>query len=218
MDLVQKAYSELWSDKDFNYVWTIKYSKAFSGYNANIKYTRTAFHFRFSHEWKDVSDDIKIGLIQSLLVKVFKDKKKTTNMDLYNLFLKNVHIGVEKNRIDPILSLSFERVNDKYFAGMIEKPNLVWGNLNFSKLGTYEYGSDTITISKVLASEQSLLDYVMYHEMLHKKLKFSHNKSRNLHHSREFRDKEKEWGDKDVEEKLKVFLRQKKRRNYFKFW
>ena len=219
MDIVLKAFKELWPEKDFNYVWTIKYSKAFSGYNANIKYTRTAFHFRFSHEWKDVSDDIKIGLIQSLLLKVFKESRKnTTYIDLYNLFLKNVHIGVEKTNIDPILSLSFDKVNDKYFAGMIEKPNLIWGNMNFSKLGTYEYGTDTITISQVLKTDESLMDYVVYHEMLHKKLKFSSNGSRNLHHSREFRNKEKEWEDKQVEEKLKQFLRRQKTKKFFKFW
>lgn len=219
MDIVKQAYNELWPDKEFSYVWTIRYSKAFSGYNANIRFTRTALNFRFSHEWKDVSDDIKIGLIQSLLVKVFKDsKRKTVNMDLYNLFLKNVHIGVEKTRIDPILEQSFDKVNEKYFAGMIEKPNLVWGNMNFSKLGTYEYGTDTITITQVLKQDESLMDYVMYHEMLHKKLKFSSSGSRNLHHSREFRQKEKQWEDKQVEEKLKTFLRRQKTKKFFKFW
>ena len=45
----------------------------------------------------------------------------------------------------------------------MQTPNLVWGKNSFRKLGSYEYGSDTITISKIfLESDKSLLDYVMY--------------------------------------------------------
>lgn len=219
MDLMEQAFKGLWPEKEFNLIWTLRYSDAFSTFNANVRYTKKSLNFKLSMEWKEVSDEIKIGLIQSLMIKVFKDKgKKTTNIDLYNLFIKNVHISAPKTDIDPVLSESFDRVNDKYFAGMMEKTNLILGNHNFSKLGTYEYGSDTITISTVLLKDESLLDYVMYHEMLHKKLKFTSGAQRNLHHSREFRSKEKEWEDKEAEIKLKNFLRSQKRKSFFKFW
>lgn len=219
MDIIEQAFKELWPEKEFNHTWTIRYSQAFSRFNANVRYSKNTLNFRLSYEWKDVSDEIKIGLLQSLMVKVFKDKGiQTTNIDLYNLFLKNVHMSAPKTDIDPVLSQSFDRVNEKYFAGMMEKTNLVLGNHNFSKLGTYEYGSDTITISTVLLKDESLMDYVMYHEMLHKKIKFKQAGSKHLHHSKEFRNKEKEWEDKDAEKKLKTFLRSQKRRSFFKFW
>ena len=219
MSILEKAYKELWPQKEFNYTWSIRYSNAFSKYNANVRYTKNSINFKLSNEWKDVSDEIKIGLLQNLLVKVFKEKNRnTTNIDLYNFFIKNVHLSTPKTDIDPTLSKSFDRVNEKYFAGMMEKTNLILGNHNFSKLGTYEYGSDTITISTVLLKDESLLDYVMYHEMLHKKLKFKNTGVKNRHHSREFREKEREWEDKNVEEKLKIFLRAQKRKSYFKFW
>lgn len=219
MSILERAYKEIWPDREFNYVWSIRYSNAFSKYNANVRYSKNSINFKLSNEWKDVSDEIKIGLLQSLLIKVFKEKNKhTTNIDLYNLFLKNVHMSAPKTEFDPILSKSFDRVNEKYFSGMMEKTNLILGNHNFSKLGTYEYGSDTITISTVLLKDESLLDYVMYHEMLHKKIKFSHNKTRNLHHSREFREKEREWEDKNAEEKLKTFLKSQKRKSWLDFW
>ena len=32
-------------------------------------------------EWKNVSEEIQIGLLQELLVKLFKIRKKTINMD-----------------------------------------------------------------------------------------------------------------------------------------
>ena len=218
-DIIKKAYHDLWPNKEFNYTWEIKYSNAFSAYNAKVSYTRTSFKFKLSNNWKEVSDDIKIGLIQTLLLKIFKEThRNTTYVDLYNLFIKNVHVGIAKTDIDPTLEKSFDKVNDAYFNGMLEKTNLVWGNMNFSKLGTYEYGTDTITISKVLEKDESLLDYVMYHEMLHKKIKFDHKGVKHKHHSKEFREKEKNWHDKDVEEKLKRFLRLQKTKSFFKFW
>ncbi|MBR9690917.1 hypothetical protein GOV08_04505 [Candidatus Woesearchaeota archaeon] len=215
--IVKKAFKELFPEKDYNYESTIKYSKAFSAYNANVKYTSSKLMFRISHEWKDVSNEIKIGLIQSLLLKIFKEKKKTTQIDLYNIFLKNLHISAPKTNIDPVLKQSFDRVNDKYFAGMMDKTNLIWGEKSFSRLGTYEYGSDTIKISKVLEKDQNLLDYVVYHEMLHKKLKFIHTSTKTRHHTKEFRKKEKGWEDHDVEEKLKDFLRKERKRKLFWF-
>lgn len=218
-DIIKKAYLDLWPEKTFNYSWELKYSKSFSAFNANVKFNKVSLKFKLSYDWKDVSDDIKMGLIQSLMLKVFKESRKnTTYIDLYNLFIKNLHISAPKINIDPTLEKSFERINEKYFNGMLEKTNLVWGNTNFSKLGTYEYGSDTITITKTLEKDYDLMDYVMYHEMLHKKLKFNSNTSRNIHHSTEFRRKEKEWHDKEIENKLKRFLRTQKTKSLFKFW
>ena len=214
MDLINKAFIELYPEKEYLYNSTVKYSKAFSPYNANVRYTKLTFNFKLSHLWKGVSEEIKIGLIQYLLSRIFKSKHKTVNMDLYNMFLKNVHISIPKTNVDPILKESFDRVNEIYLNGMLEMPNLIWGNTNFSRLGTYEYGSDNITISKILIKDQNFLDYVMYHECLHKKLKFKHSGTRSLHHSKEFREKEKLYEDKDVENKLKLFLLKERRKKW----
>jgi hypothetical protein len=91
------------------------------------------------------------------------------------------------------LDASFDRVNQEYFSGFIEKPNLVWSE-GVNRLGFYDYGADTIAISRILANDQRLLDYIMYHEMLHKKHKFSH-KGRVIHHSRQFREDERRFRD-----------------------
>ena len=80
------------------------------------------------------------------------------------------------------------RVNEKYFYGMILVPNLKWGNKSLSQLGTYDYGTDTITVSRILEKESILLDYVMYHEILHKKIKFKEKNGRSIHHSKEWPD------------------------------
>ena len=100
MNLIEKAFTELFPDKEFNFEPELKYSRAFSAYNANVRYTKDKLMFRLSRDWKGVSQEIQMGLIQSLMLKIFKAKKKTTNIDLYNMFLKNVHISAPKENID----------------------------------------------------------------------------------------------------------------------
>lgn len=212
MNIAERAFKELFPEKEDNRIFLVKYSSAFNDYNANVKYDYGKIEFRLSRKWKEVSDSIRIGLIQTLLLKMFGEKKNTMNIDLYNTFIKKMSTYALKNKFDPVLETSFERVNDKYFYGMIDKPNLVWGQESFRKLGSYEYGTDSIVISRAFENNENkgneeLLDYIMYHELLHKKHKFYTKNGRSYHHTRLFREKEKQFEDPDVEEKLKEFLR-----------
>jgi hypothetical protein len=202
MNIIEQAFQQLYPEKELKYDLALKYSRKFNSYNANVKLRGTNLTFSLSREWKSISKDIKLGLIQELMTKILKDKRKTMNIDMYNIFMKKVHIAVPKTKSDPVLEDSFDRVNDTYFDGFIDKPNLLWGKDSTSKLGSYEYGSDTITMSAIFQfSELRLLDYVMYHEMLHKKFKFESKNGRNLHHSPEFKRMEAKFQDRDECEK-----------------
>lgn len=201
-ELIREAFKQLYPEKELRYSFSLRYSRKLKPYNANVKLYRSSMMFHLSKEWKKISKEIQVGLIQELMVKILKENKKTINIELYNLFMKNVHLAVPKTKIDKVLEASFDRINEAYFNGMLEKPNLQWGNASTSKLGYYEYGSDTITISTIFENErQELLDYVMYHEMLHKKFKFQSRNGRNLHHSNEFKQMESKFPDRDLTEK-----------------
>src|SRR3989338_6009046 len=219
MNIAEKAVLEIFPEKNIeDYDFEIKYNNKFNDYNANVKYFRNNFQFNLSKKWKNVSEEIQSGLIQELLLKIFRLKKKTTNIDLYNLFMKNVHISVPKTKTDAILEESFNKVNEKYFFGLLERPNLVWGNFSLRKLGHYEYGSDTISISRVFRnSDMDILDYVMYHEMLHKKHKFNSKGMRNFHHTKEFKSSEKKFENSSLmEEKISRLVRKESARNPLK--
>ena len=216
MNIAQTALKELFPDKEI--ATRINYSGKFKSYNANVKYDYKTMVFNLSREWKEVSEEIQIGLLQGLILKVFKKKGTTTNIDLYEKFSKNITKFSKVDKIDSILKESFDRINQKYFYNFMDSPNLIWGQESFAKLGSYEYISNTITISAVLRGESELLDYVMHHEMLHKKLKYKHKNGRNYHHTPEFRRMEREYEDKDAEKKLTVFLRRKRLKRAFKFF
>ncbi len=201
--LIIEAFQELYPEKELNYNISLKYSRKFKPYNANVKRYGNNLIFNLSRDWKKISKEIQIGLIQELMAKILHEKKsKTMNMELYNTFLKKIHIAIPKTKTDEILEESFNRVNDLYLNGMIDIPNLKWGSDSTSKLGSYEYGSDTITISTIFKNaEQKLLDYVMYHEMLHKKFKFESKNERTVHHSTEFRKMEAKFENRDLIER-----------------
>ena len=196
MSIAEEAFKGLFPDKEPEHSMRIIYSGKFSDYNANVRWSRRPgrnfMEFNLSRKWVNVSDEIQIGLIQSLMLKIFKAKKQTINIDLYNKFLRNVHVSAPKTEADPVLDNAFNRINEKFFNGMMDKTNLAW-NMSGNVLGRYEYGSDTISISKVLEHDYELIDYVMYHEMLHKKHKFKSKNGRNTHHSTQFREDEKAY-------------------------
>src|SRR3989344_154409 len=202
MNIAELAYVELYPGKGIDYKISVRYSKQFKPYNANVKRYGNNLTFHLSRDWKKISKEIQIGLMQELLTKILKDKRKTMNMELYNMFLKNVHIAVPKTKTDAILEASFNRNNDSFFSGMLDIPNLEWGSDSTSKLGSYEYGSDTITISSIFRfADPVLMDYVMYHEMLHKKFKFESKNGRTLHHSLEFKKMESKFPNHEQMEK-----------------
>ena len=172
--------------------------------------------FRLSYLWKSVSDEIKIGLIQTLFNKIYNTNIRTINIDLYNIFLKKIPTVTPKTKTHPLLEESFNRMNNEYFNGLMMVPNLEFGGKNFHTMGTYDYASDTIRISKLLTKDTHLLDYVMYHEMLHKKFQYKKSGKKTMHHTTEFRKWEKKFDDPNIENKLKKFLGKEKLKD--KLW
>jgi len=93
------------------------------------------------------------------------------------------------------LAAAFERVNIQYFAGRVARPRLVWSETSsLRKLGHYDPARDTVMISRALDSARApefALDFLMYHELLHKHLGTRCSGGRILAHSAEFRVQER---------------------------
>ncbi|MBS3136434.1 hypothetical protein J4401_05750 [Candidatus Woesearchaeota archaeon] len=195
--LAERAYLELYPEARLGeYSFSLEYSGKFSGYNANIRKKPGKIHFSLSRKWERIDEDIKIGIMQTLLNRLMKTKVTTRSIELYEIFLKKVHIAIPKVKTDAILEESYNYVNELYLNGIIEKPNLQWGSRSMRTLGRYDYGTDTITISTIFRNaEKTLLNYVMYHEVLHKKHKFLTKGARNFHHTKDFLKDEARFGD-----------------------
>jgi hypothetical protein len=215
-EVIERAL-ELFPERNEKRDIRIKFSRAFKGYNANCTYSPYKIEFRLSYKWKDVSSEILIGLLQELLCRVYKKKRQSYNIELYNKFIKKSVVYAPPSNIDIELKECFDRVNEEYFQGLLDCPNLEWGQDSLTKLGSYDFMTNTISISTILKNEGSLLDYVMYHEMLHKKIQYNEKKYRKTYHTKEFRLKEKAFKDKDIEKKLESFLKKKRIKKLFSF-
>jgi len=212
VDILKEAFERLYPIKELKHDLLLKYSGRFSDYNAHVVMSSKKLEFKLSKKWQLVDSAITIGLIQTLMNKIFKTKKKSLNIDLYNDFLKNIHLSVPKTKTNPALMGSFNRVNEKYFLHSIEIPNLEWGTASKTKLGSYDFHTDTISISTIFQdADPDLLDYVMYHEMLHKKFKFRTSSSRTLYHSKAFKQAEEQFENSKQIEKRINGLRWKKK-------
>jgi hypothetical protein len=99
------------------------------------------------------------------------------------------------------LDESFERVNRKYFGGNMEKPTIVWNRtLTMRKFGHYQPGRDLLMISLSLDDDKVatyVIDFVMYHELLHKKHGATAVNGRRQAHSPAFRADERQFAQFD---------------------
>jgi len=208
MELVRRSFEELYPSKLFNYDVEVHYSGQFKAYNARVQLRGRALTFRLSKEWRTVDSDIVQGLYQSLFLKMFGGKD-TFHTNLYTSFLKKVPMFTERGESEVFLVESFGRVNERLFFGILDQPTIVWGRASRRTLAHYSLHTDTIVVSTIFKdAPQHLLDYVMYHEMLHKKHQFVARGTRNHFHTPEFRADERKFGDTEtLEKELTTFLR-----------
>jgi predicted metal-dependent hydrolase len=107
----------------------------------------------------------------------------------------------------------FREINEEYFKGEMSQPRLTWsarGSLR--RLGTYQPDGDTISISRRLDNRdvpKILVAYVLYHEMLHKKLGLKEVNGRRYAHTSAFRKLEKQF--KGCEEAERIMKELNKR-------
>jgi hypothetical protein len=91
----------------------------------------------------------------------------------------------------------FERLNRQIFKGQLAGTRLGWSLQNsHTTLGHYDAGHGTIVINRALDSPKApalLIEYLVFHEMLHMRFPVERNGHRRVVHSREFRKAEREF-------------------------
>ncbi|HII71313.1 TPA: hypothetical protein HA265_00995 [Candidatus Woesearchaeota archaeon] len=204
MNLAERAYRGLFPDSSANYIFHLNYNGRFKDFGANARMAGNLLELNLSKKWIGVAEEIQMGLMQELILRLVKKRGSGSTMyiDLYNSFVKNLHLAIPKTKSDPVLEESFNRVNDQYFLGLVERPNLRWGGMSTTTFGTYDFKVDTVTISKIFQFTDPLyLDYIMFHEVLHKQRKFRRSGSKTYYHDSTFRRAEKVFRDSERIEK-----------------
>jgi predicted metal-dependent hydrolase len=215
---IEEAFEELFSERadKYNLIFKTEYSplKEFNAYaTLRFDFDKKIVVFRLSKKWQNISAMIRKGLIQSLMARLLSKKlslkpKQTTSIEVYNNFLKNMHLSAKKTKTDSRLEESFKRVNAKYFNSLLEKPNLRFGRESYKVLANYNLQNDTVTVSRVfMEADDEILDFLMYHELLHKIIKFKGTFKR-IYHTKNFRIREN-WFEnyEEINKRISAYVR-----------
>jgi hypothetical protein len=95
------------------------------------------------------------------------------------------------------LAKIFARVNHAYFEGRMPPPHLAWSrSILRQEFGRYEPSRDTVTLNRALDRPdvpELVVEYIVYHELLHKALGVRLQSGRRQLHNRAFRDAERRF-------------------------
>ena len=166
---------------------------------------------RISDVFVDAPTEVLLSLGRILLAKLDKTRVRQKDRSLYRKYVarnevqrKAFKIRSNRRRKTKIikgafkdLKESFERVNEAYFDDTLKRPVLTWSGRKAKRtLGRYDPEKDVVTISTLLDSPEipdELLDFIMYHELLHKKHGITEKGGRRRIHTPQFKRDEKKF-------------------------
>lgn len=168
--------------------------------------------------------EIKAALITSALGRKNKKKiqliKEFTKLLAYQTISNYIQNEYQINKISHkgnIFDLEeiFNQLNHSYFEGSLSRARLSWSSRQSKRrLGYFHPETDAITISKSLDNENAprlLIEYILYHEMLHKALGIKESNGRRYAHTREFKNAEKKFLHfQEAQNQMKLFCNSKK--------
>lgn len=155
---------------------------------------------------------VKIGLFgkcqyTTQLIRSYAESEEYSDVLMELDFITEVIVENAKGKCYDLNEL-FEKVNHEYFASSLVKPRLVWSRINtYSKLGHYESARDRVMLALTLDNAnipEFVVEFVLYHELLHKYHGATWMNGRRMVHTPEFRRDERKFKlYKEAEEWLK---------------
>ena len=183
---------------------------AFANPNSMIRLTNGKILVRITDLLEPAPAPILESLAWVLLSKLYRKPVPANELLQYKKYLhrkdireriQEVRLARGRKLISPAggdvydLDQLFDRLNFQYFFGLMPRPAIGW-SLRVSRgiLGHYDSSHHTIVLSKRLDSPdvpQLVVEYVLYHEMLHIKHPTEHRGGRRCVHTAEFKASER---------------------------
>jgi len=139
-----------------------------------------------------------------LLSRVYKKKIDRQTRSMYNAYSKQLTYKRQTRKInyEPKgkyynLSLIYKSLNIMYFNSELQITNIGWSKKNsYTRLGFFDKNRNLIVISKIFDSPHvplRILQYLMYHEMLHARFPEETVNNRRRIHTPQFRAEERKF-------------------------
>jgi len=184
----------------------------FAGLNHTIRIRNQQVFVRISDILQDAPPIVYQALANILVRKLFKRRPKIEYETVYRQYIYQPqilraselakqsrgrkHLNGFAGRVYNLDEI-FTRLNYQYFGGALSTPVLGWSKRHTKRiLGHHDAIHDTIVISRSLDKKSVpdyIVEYVMYHEMLHIKHPSQILNGRRIFHSPAFRAEEKQF-------------------------
>lgn len=183
---------------------------AFANVNNTVRLREGKLLFRISDLLEGAPENILHAIAHILIAKIYRKDIDPTQAARYRRFVgsraitEKAHLLRQmrgRKRIDgPIgnvyhLDEIFEELNTKFFYGLLARPNMTWSqNSARNLLGHYDPAHNAIVVSRVfdhVRVPRYVVDYIVYHEMLHLKHPVKLKGSRRCVHPKQFQEEER---------------------------
>ena len=185
---------------------------AFANVNNTIRLRNGRLLVRLSDLLEGAPEPILKAIAHILLAKMYRRPIDRTHAARYRKYLGSHEIVRKAHLVRQMrgrkllrsarghyydLDAIFEELNTRFFHGLMARPRLSWSQTKTRRiLGHYDPAHNAIIISRIFdhpAMPSYVLEYVVYHEMLHLKHPVTHRKGRRCFHSPVFRADEKKF-------------------------
>lgn len=185
---------------------------SYIGINHTIRLRNGKIFVRISDIFKNAPAKVHESLAKILVSKILRRKIPAWANEIYNEYaskkeIRDQALESKRQKGRKIITSSkgdvydleeiFVQMNDLYFDGTIKKPTLTWSAKGtFRRLGHHDAAHDTIVISKSLDDKKVpryVVEYVVFHEMLHIFHPAKIQNGRRYHHTPAFRRDEKKF-------------------------
>jgi len=183
---------------------------AFANVNNTVRLRDGKLLFRISDLLEGAPENVLHAIAHILIAKIYRKDIDPSHAARYRRFVGSRAISEKahllrqmrgRKRIDgPVgnvyhLDEIFELLNARFFFGLLARPNMTWSQSSARNLlGHYDPAHNAIVVSRVfdhVRVPRYVVEYIVYHEMLHLKHPVKLKGSRRCVHSRLFQEEEK---------------------------
>ena len=135
------------------------------------------------------------ALVQPYLLYARSDRTRGRISRMRRYRVRPVHVAPEGRHHD--LTVLFNRLNRKYFSGELSRPHIGWSTRSWRRqFGCYDPGPNHIILNRRMDRRgvpEFVVEYVLFHEMLHVKHPTRRSGCTLVSHSPEFLAEEKRF-------------------------
>ena len=186
----------------------------YSSLTLTIRRREEAVYVRLSDLLQRAPMQVLEGAAVLLLARVYRRRAPRTLVEPYLQYARSQRTRgriarMRSGRVRPVstrpqgrhfdLQALFDRLNREYFAGKLARPRIGWSKRSWRRqFGCYDPGPNQIVLNRRMdrpGIPQFVVEYVLFHEMLHVKHPARRSGCTLVSHSREFRGEERRFAD-----------------------